>query len=306
VSRLLTLILLLALIGCDASSTEPTAQPTVEPAAQGAPSELPAADPVPPSVAVFAAEATGACATARAVLDARPLRGDPLTSYATRRDVRAAVRHYSAAARAWSDAAGSLFEFGTPEDPRGQRFIAALDVLAMRSRQVAEALAARDADTAQSMLGAKEQALFEADAAGRELGLGPLSRCGEASPRAAGRRRVLVNGVDFAFRVATPTLGAGATRFVLRNRGEEEHQLYVVPLRQPGTLTAAVAADRRGEPLGLFLADRGAATAVAQPGERATLDMELEPGPYGFVCFVASPDGTPHAYKGMTLEVAVR
>jgi hypothetical protein len=254
---------------------------------------------------VFTAEAQAVCSTAVAALEARPLRGDPLAAYATRRDVRAAAQHYSAAARGWSDAASTLFAFGTPDDPRGQRFIAALDVLAMRSRQVAQALRAGDTEEAQAMLGAAEQASYEADAAGRDLGLGPLTHCGEGAVRDAGRRRVVVNGVDFAFRMAGETLRAGATRFVLRNRGAEEHQLFVVPLRQPGSLAAAVAADRRGEPLGSFLAGRGATTAVARPAERVTVDVELKPGPYGLLCYVTSPDGTPHAFKGMALEIAV-
>lgn len=254
----------------------------------------------------FAAEATAACATAVARLEARPLRGDPLAPYARRRDARAAVRHYSAAARAWDDAAGRLFAIGIPDDDRGQRFVAALDVLSMRSRQVAEALAQPDTETAQLSLAAMEQALYEADAAGRELAMGPLLECGAVIPRLRGRQRVIVNAVDFDFRVVEDVLSPGATRFVVRNRGTEEHQLFVVPLREPGTLSAAVAADRRGERLAPFLAGRGAATAVARPGERVVLDVDLERGPYGFVCYVASPDGTPHAFKGMALETAVR
>lgn len=304
--RLLALLLVAAVVACDpappgASVAEPS--DGVAPAASAP--ELPAADPVPPSLEAFTAEATAACATAVAVLEARPLRGDPLTAYAKRRDVRAAVQHYRAAARGWSDAAGALFAFGSPEDERGQRFIAALDVLAMRSRQVAKALAEGDTEDAQTMLAAAEQALYEAESAGRALGIGPLLECGNVAPQAAGRRRVVVNAVDFEFRAAGAVLEAGATRFVLRNRGTEEHQLFVVPLRERGTLPAAVAADRRGERVTPFLAGPGAATAVARAGERVTLDMELNRGSYGFVCYVASPDGTPHAFKGMAAEFEV-
>ena len=302
--RLLVLLLIAAVAACDPAPTGPAEQPSAAPP-DGAAPQLPAADPVPPSLRAFAAEARAACATAAAILDATPLRGDPLASFAKRRDVRAAVQHYNAAARGWSDAAGALFAFGTPDDGRGQRFIAALDVLAMRSRQVAQALAAGDEEATQSSLAAAEQAVFEADSAGRALGLGPLENCGRTTVRSAGRRRVVVNAVDFEFRLGQDRLPVGATRFVLRNRGTEEHQLFVVPLRQPGTLDAAVAADRRGEPPGPFLAGRGEATAVVRPGERATVDVVLEPGPYGFLCYVASPDGTPHAFKGMALEVMV-
>lgn len=304
VRRLLVLLLIAAVAACDPAPTQPGAQPTGAISEAAAP-ELPAADPVPPSLQAFAAEAEAACAAAVAAIEAAPLRGDPLASYAKRRDVRAAARHYSAAAREWSEAAGALFAFGTPAGPRGQRFIAALDVLAMRSRQVAQALSQGDDEATQSTLAAAEQALYEADSAGRALGLGPLEDCGEATLRAAGRRRVVVKAVDFEFLLAADGVRAGATRFVLRNRGEEEHQLFVVPLREPGTLGAAVAADRRGDPPGPFLAGRGEATAVALPGERTTLDVVLERGPYGFICYVPSPDGTPHAFKGMWREINV-
>lgn len=307
VHRLVTILLIAALAACDpAQPIDSSARPTDGPGAGTAQPELPAADPIAPSVAGFTGEAASACATAAAVLDARPLRGDPLAPYAKRRDVRAAVQHYSAAARGWSAAAETLFAFGTPEDPRGQRLIAALDVVAMRFRQVAEALAARDEELAQSMLGAAEQAWDEADTAARDLGLGPLSGCGQATPRLAGRQRIVVDGVDFGFRTTVAAIEPGATRLVLRNRGVEKHQLFVVPLKEPGTLRAAVAADRQGEQLDGFLAGRGAATAVARPGERMALDVQLAPGSYGFLCFVASPDGTPHAFKGMAVEVTVR
>lgn len=302
--RLLAVALVAAVMACDSapSHRSEAGQPVQTP---GRVPELAAVDPAPPSLEEFASEARAECVAAVAATDARPLQGDPLAPYATRRDVRAAVRHYTAAGRGWSDAAGALFAFGTAEDPVAHRFISALDVLAMQSRQVAEALATDDRDTAQVALTYWEQALHEADGAARDLGMGPLLQCGAPTLRAAATQRVSVRAVNFAFRLQEGSLRAGSTRFVLRNRGSEDHQLFVVPLREPGTVTAAVAADREGEPLRPFLAGRGAVTAVARPGQRVGMDVDLEPGPYGLLCFVASPDGTPHAYKGMFAEIDV-
>lgn len=302
--RLLALALIAAVMACDPTPAQrPEAGSPVR--TPGDVPELAAVDPAPPSLEEFASEARAECGAAVAVIEARPLRGDPLAPYAKRRDVRAAVRHYTAAARAWSDAAGALFAFGPAEDPGAQRFISALDVLAMQSRQVAEALAADDADAAQASLVHWEHAVYEADAAARDVGVGPLLQCGTPTLRTAANRRVSLNAVDFGFRLPQESLQAGATRFVLRNRGSEDHQLFVVPLREPGTLSSAVTADREGEPLQRYLAGRGATTPVARPGQRVAVDVDLEPGPYGLLCFVASPDGTPHAYKGMYAEFDV-
>ena len=294
-------ILTCLLLACDPASID-RAAPTAPPS-MAAPGDLAAVEPPPPSVAAFAAEAAQACVAARAELEARPLRGDPVASQARRADVRAAVRHYRQASRVWTAAAGRLFGFGLPDDDRGQRFVSALDVLAMRSRQVVDALGGGERDAVQAALAAAEQALGHADAIARELDLGPLMHCGTVPGPLGGRTRVRVTARDFDFRVGPLT--PGGTRLVVRNRGVEDHQLFVVPLREPGVLAAAIAADRRGQPLDGFLSGRGNASPVVAPGQRAVLDVDLEAGPYGFVCFVASEDGTPHAYKGMAVEVTV-
>lgn len=303
VKRALAAALLALLIACEPSGPSPAAGPTRAPAADSGAPELPAVEPSPPSVEEFTIQAATACSTAVSELEATPLRGDPLAEYARRRDVRAARRHYSAAAGAWDAAASRLFEFGLPEAATGRRLVSALDVVAMRFRQVAQALVVGDDADTQLFLGAADQALAEADAAARDLGLGPLLECGQTSPRPGGHRLVVANAVDFTFQVGQ--VAPGPTRIVLRNRGTEDHQVFVVPLLEAGTLHEAVAADRRGRRIAPFLAGAGSTSPVARPGERVVVDVDLQPGPYGFLCFVASPDGTPHAYKGMAREVMV-
>ncbi len=40
-------------------------------------------------------------------------------------------------------------------------------------------------------------------------------------------------------------------------------------------------------------------------GDEEALTLDLEPGRYGMVCFVAGPDGQPHAFQGMQYEFTV-
>jgi len=44
-----------------------------------------------------------------------------------------------------------------------------------------------------------------------------------------------------------------------------------------------------------------------RPGGEDTeyLNIELEPGTYALTCFIPGPDGTPHAFTGMAVEITV-
>jgi hypothetical protein len=137
-----------------------------------------------------------------------------------------------------------------------------------------------------------------------QLGLGPLDDCGASRTRLAGATTVTVVATDFAFAVAP--LRHGPTHFVVRNRGQQPHQLFVVGLRAAGTLDEALAADRENGDPGPFLADAGAVSHVVPPGGRTWLDVDLARGPTALLCFLPLPDATPHAYKGMAVEIDVR
>ena len=299
--RWLLILMVAVLVACEPAPAPQTGASPTAPAAAGQP-QLPAAEPTEPSLEAFRQRAVQVCAQAREAIAAVPLRGDPLRPDAGPGDVSAAVAHYSAVANAWSRGANELYEFGLPADPIGGSFVTALDVLALRADEAAAALEAGEAPVAQGSVAVTEDARRTADQIGRDLGIGPLDDCGSRSRR-AGARRVDVTAEDFVFSVGP--LQRGRTRFVLRNEGQEEHHLFVVRLRRPGTLLDAVRADRAGKPPGAFLSDDGSVTATISPGGRSTVDVRLRRGAYGLLCFVASPDGTPHAYKGMAAEVVV-
>ena len=298
-------VLLLAACVPGGRAPEPSAAPTAGPvpASEAAPGQLPAAEPALPSLAEFRARAADACAEATARTAAAPLRGDPLHPAARPADRHAAVRHFRAAAAAWTQAAGDLWDFGLPERGVGQRLITALDTYAQYSHQTAELVRAGDRAGAQAGLAAVDDARQTADRFAQRLGIGRLAECGVVAARLPSPRRVMVDAGDFFFTVGE--VRPGATRFAVRTRGGEPHQLVVVRLAAAGALDDAVRADRRQSDPGAFLRGNRAISTVVGPGGRTTLDVRLRAGSYGFVCALASEDGTPHAYKGMAQEVAV-
>lgn len=292
---------------CVADEPPPEDRPTPTPGepvvSETPPSELPAVEPQQPSLADFSQRAVFACTQAMATIGAAPLRGDPLRPGASPRAMDAAVEHYRARSVAWTGAAEDLWQFGVPMEKVGQRFITALDTVAQYSQQTADLLRKRDWPTAQAGVAAVETSMARANRIAESLGLGNLEECGTPPVTLSGAQRVRVAAVDHSFSV--DPLRRGATRFVVRNSGVEDHQLFVVRLREPGVLDDAIRADRDGRLPREFLADDGVASPVVRPGEHATVDVRLRPGAYGLVCFVASEDGTPHAYKGMATEVSV-
>ena len=279
------------------------APPTPSVASEAAPGQLPAAEPQLPSLPEFRAQAAQACAEATATINAVPLRGDPLHPSARPADRKAALRQLRASAAAWTKAAGDLWDFGLPERGVGERLITALDTLAQYTHQTAELLQAGDNGGAQAGLDAIDDATRKADRIAKRLGIGRLAECGVTLARLPAPRRVRVGAEDFFFEI--DEVRRGPTRFVVRNRGSEPHQLTVVRLAESGALDDAVRADRRREDPAPFLGRGRAVSRIVDPGERTTLDVRLPPGPYGLLCFVASEDGTPHAYKGMAQEVFV-
>lgn len=304
-------LLAVALAACTPTGT-PSPAPTaagasaaaVTPAASQPPApQLPAVEPTRPTLQAFRARAEDACAAAARKVQAAPLRGDPLRDGATAADRRAAVAHYRAMAGAWTTVADDLFTFGMPAHKGGRKLVTALDTVAQYSQQTAEFLGGGDLPTSQAGVAAVDDAFAAADRIAARLGMPPVSQCGEDRLRLRNPTRVRVNAYDFGFEVGP--VSSGPTRFVLHNSGTERHHLFVVRLRGAGTLGEAVRADRAGQDPGAFLLGQGNVSPVARPGERSTVDARLRSGSYGVLCFIASPDGTPHAYKGMAAEISV-
>jgi hypothetical protein len=111
---------------------------------------------------------------------------------------------------------------------------------------------------------------------------------------------------DYSFAGPT-TATAGLTELMLENEGAEDHQLALFRLDdgvEAGTVLAAL-----GE-AGNLEAGREYGEWIAGPngvsnGASVSVVTTLEPGQYIVGCLIPSPDGTPHAMKGMLAALTV-
>jgi hypothetical protein len=94
----------------------------------------------------------------------------------------------------------------------------------------------------------------------------------------------------------------GITRVALTNEGDEAHHAQLFRLNRGSTvedLSAAIA--EGGPPAALAHGEYVGGTSVVAPGSDSRADalVDLEPGDYAFICFVADATGTPHVAHGM-------
>ncbi len=126
----------------------------------------------------------------------------------------------------------------------------------------------------------------------------------ETTPAPAAGGDVLISAVEYEFDLAD-TYAAGATTFTLANNGEEPHFIDIVPLTDdaPPVADLLELPDKKVEP---FFAGPPNHIKTVKPGETSDpMEVELEPGRYGYVCFIEAKDGTPHAFLGMSGEFTV-
>ena len=114
----------------------------------------------------------------------------------------------------------------------------------------------------------------------------------------------VIEAVDYDFNAME--LEAGGQRVLFENTGEEPHHLVAGPLK-PGVteqeFQEAAAAESGPSPL---VDSKTFDLAILSGGESAVVDVRLESGEYGLVCFI--PDragGPPHAVKGMAAAATV-
>ena len=92
----------------------------------------------------------------------------------------------------------------------------------------------------------------------------------------------------------------GRTVVRARNAGRLEHQLVLIYL-PPEIASLAEqlrSTERQAVPTVVSLPTRA-------PGRSGTFALDLDPGRYGFVCFVEDADGQQHVHKGMSAEFEV-
>jgi hypothetical protein len=95
-------------------------------------------------------------------------------------------------------------------------------------------------------------------------------------------------------------LDSGRTVFRVRNAGTVQHQLVLIylPPEIPALDAQLRSSERQVVPTVVSLHPR-------EPGRTGTFAVDLDPGRYGFVCFVEDPDGVQHVHKGMRSEFRI-
>lgn len=131
-----------------------------------------------------------------------------------------------------------------------------------------------------------------------------LESCGEEAVEAdPDAQQVAVVATDYAFEI--PEVTAGPNAFTMTNEGAEPHFMYIVKLKEGATIDEALAADQAGEDPEAFIEEDIGDSGTAPPGATAVINADLDPGTYAMLCFVATPDGEPHAALGMAEEFTV-
>ena len=134
-----------------------------------------------------------------------------------------------------------------------------------------------------------------------------LAACGD-SPTATPVpqiNQVAFSAFDYGFS-GPETIPAGMTNITLTNDGEDIHHQQLAKLPAGMTADDLIAAFSSGEegppPPGVVPAG---GVAVLGPGVTGSVALNLEPGNYELVCFVADPNGVPHFALGMAQALTV-
>ncbi|HYG96384.1 MAG TPA: hypothetical protein VD741_04675, partial [Solirubrobacterales bacterium] len=118
----------------------------------------------------------------------------------------------------------------------------------------------------------------------------------------SGGARVVAS--EYAFEAEGLRAGKGKIRFL--NAGDEPHHLLAVPLLPGKTVEDVTEALKANEQPPVKIEEETASTVI-EGGEEQVMEVELAPGRYALLCFIADrAGGPPHAFQGMVGEATVR
>ena len=124
---------------------------------------------------------------------------------------------------------------------------------------------------------------------------------GEPAPRADATLRLN----DFAFALSGP-LQAGSRTVHLVNDGPQAHEVVLIRLAEGASAKEFIARYRPGGLPKSAGREAGGLTGL-DPGREGYVHLELEPGRYGLLCFLADPvTGAPHFSRGMWMDIEVK
>lgn len=108
---------------------------------------------------------------------------------------------------------------------------------------------------------------------------------------------------DFGF-TAPRSIPSGLARIRFINNGGTVHHAQLLRFTGNHTVKDFVAALKPNAPPPTWATDVGGPNAIPPHKELAVIES-LEPGNYGIVCFVDTPDHVPHLMKGMSRDLTV-
>jgi hypothetical protein len=122
---------------------------------------------------------------------------------------------------------------------------------------------------------------------------------------AAGSNTLTVKAGEYAYQLSGKPK-AGWVQIDFDNAGQQDHMMAMFKLKKGTTnkqLKGALLSDDQSA-LGKIAAPGGdpsvgGGPALVGPGQKTTTLTKLPAGTYGLACFVAAPDGSPHAAHGM-------
>jgi hypothetical protein len=116
--------------------------------------------------------------------------------------------------------------------------------------------------------------------------------------------QMTVVATDYKFD-APDEVPAGMMTVHLVDNGTELHHVAFVKLNDGKTVADVEQALKTAGPMPSWAVDHGGVNPPHPGGGMATTTQLLEPGNYVLMCFVPSPDGTPHFAKGMVKPLTV-
>jgi uncharacterized cupredoxin-like copper-binding protein len=145
------------------------------------------------------------------------------------------------------------------------------------------------------------------------LALSTLAACGgETKPAAEVAAApvappvITITAKDYVYE-APDTVTGGVVTITLVNQGPELHHIQFLHLtdgKKAADLEAYLKAMKPGDHMPAWAHDvAGPNTPV--PGGTSSLTQDLAPGEYAIICMIPSPDGVPHAMKGMIRALTV-
>ena len=131
-----------------------------------------------------------------------------------------------------------------------------------------------------------------------------ISACSDNTGEAAEVPSVTVVARDYAFEMPEE-VAAGAVRMTLRNEGPEPHHAQPARLDDGVTLVQFTERLQQGPEAALPLLSFPGGPGPVAAGASQDVTLNLVAGQYVMLCFVESPDGTPHLPKGMVTPFRV-